>query len=362
MNIAIVGLSSNIGGVETFIINIYRKLKEDGHTFYFLTTEESICFENEIINNGDYILKYCARRTNVRKSKQDLQQIFKNYTFDLFWQNSCSLSSIQEIKMAYKFNVPCRIIHSHNSKNMKSALTLTLHSINKLFIHKYITQSFACSLVAAEWMFPSKVSKYTYIFHNSIDAAKFTYNKEKCEEIKKKFNLETSFVIGHVGRFHFQKNHIFLLEVFSCFIKKYPNSKLILCGDGELREKIVKIINHYDLQDNVILLGNKSEMADIYPMFDAILFPSLFEGLPFVLVEAQAAGIPCLISDSISKEVEITDLIEYESLNSDATVWADRLYATLLKNKKNTFGEIKKAGYDVNSNCYELYKILKEAD
>lgn len=363
MNIAIVGLSSNIGGVETFIINIYRQLKEDGHSFFFLTTEDVICFEEEIRNNNDTILKYESRKNNYTNFKKDLKRIFEDYKFDVFWLNCCSLSCIEELKQAYKVNVPIRIIHSHNSQNMGNWLTLLLHSLHKLVLKKYITHSFACSDTAAKWMFSKSVYKRTIVFHNAIDAQKFEVNPKINLQMRKKLNIKNdALVVGHVGRFHFQKNHSFLLQIFSEYKKLQSNSILILCGSGKLKREIIENIKKYNLEDSIVMLENQTQMENIYQIFDVFLFPSLFEGLPFALIEAQAAGIPCLISNSISKEICITNLISYKALSDSASEWAIELNRVSKTIKTNTTDLIKKAGYDTKTNKSYFYSILEKND
>lgn len=360
MKIAIIGLSPNMGGVETFIINMYRQLKKDNHQFFFLTAADTICYENEILKGNDKIIHYTPRRNNYVLFRKSLKEIFMNNNFDVFWLNCCSLSCIDELKYAYKTNVPIRIIHSHNSENMGSKLTNLLHLYHKKVIGKYITHSFACSDVAAKWMFPKDVYDKTILLHNSINAHMFSYDYNTNLKIRKQLNIsENEIVVGNVGRFHFQKNHIFLLKVFNEYKKINPKVKLVLCGTGDLKVDILKVITKYRINDDVIILENQSNMNEIYQIFDLFLFPSLFEGLPFALIEAQAAGIPCLISDTISREICITNLIYYESLDNTEIVWAEKLHSLETKMKVNTLPLIEQAGYDIKACRESFYKAIK---
>lgn len=354
MKIAIVGMSPNVGGVETFILNIYRELKKEGHQFFFLTSANKICYETEILENDDKIVYYTPRKKNYLSFRKNLYNIFKEYSFDVFWLNCCSLSCIDELIYAWKAKVPIRIVHSHNSENMGSRITNFLHLYHRNNLYKYITHSFACSDIAAKWMFPEDIYKTTKILCNSVDANKFKYDKLKMDSIKKSMNLEDYVIIGHVGRFHFQKNHSFILEVFKETKKIIPNSKLMLCGEGELEFQVKEKAIEYGIIDSVIFMGNQKEMEKIYQSFDIMIFPSLFEGLPFALVEAQAAGVPCLISDTISKEVAITNLVQFESLDLTATEWAYRLKDCLNIDKRDTLIEIQNAGYDSKENFKQL--------
>lgn len=361
MNIAIYGMSSNTGGVETFIMNIYRSLKQDKHTFYFFTTEDNICYENEIIDNGDYIIKYTARRKNIKNQKKELKEIFSKYKFNIYWHNCCSLSNIEEIKQAYNANVPIRIIHSHNSKNMGNFLTLLLHTKNKYCLSKYVTHFFACSDVAGKWMFPNKVYKDIVIFHNSIDTRSYLYNSKTQKEMRKLYHInDDTLIIGHVGRFHFQKNHKYLIEIFNRLYNQNKNVLLVLCGDGTLKNEILNLVKKYNLQKKVLFLGNQSEMSKIYQMFDILCFPSLFEGLPFVLVEAQAAGIPCIVSNTVSSEAKLTNLVFFEDINKNPSIWVDKIEKIKLIKKRNTYKDIVENGYDIENNKKQFYLIINQ--
>ena len=362
MKIAILGLSPNVGGVETFIINVYRELKKDNHSFYFFSTsEDKLCFQDEIENNGDHIIRYTPRKKDFIQFNKELNDIFTKNQFDIFWLNCCSLSSVEELHHAYKHNVPVRIVHSHNSKNMGGTITKVLHSLNKLSIDKYVTHYFACSKVAADWMFPKRKKSDAYIFHNAIDVKKYTFNQDVMKKMRKEYGIDDQTkIIGHVGRFHFQKNHTYLIRIFKEYLKYENNAKLILCGDGELKQEIINLIDELNISDKVLLLGNKNNMFEIYQMFDAILFPSLFEGLPFVLVEAQAAGIPCLISNTISKEIKFTDLIRFKSLEENEDSWAKALKEMTNIKKYDTSISMKNAGYDIAQNRIDFYNVLEE--
>lgn len=362
MKIAVVGLSPNVGGVETFILNMYYMLREK-HTFYFITQHSSICKQTEILNHGDKILYCHSRKSNYFKFKKDLKKIFIDNDFDVIWQNNCSLSCIDELIEAKKAGVKRRIIHSHNSQNMGSKIAYCLHLVNKLRLHKYITDSFACSQIAANWMFPTEIAQKTNIIKNAIDTSKYAYNRHIEKEMKKNLGIpENIKIIGHVGRFHEQKNHYFIISVFYEYLKKYPNTLLILCGDGSLKEDIALLTKKLNINDKVLFLGNRNDMENIYQVFDCLLFPSLYEGLPFVLVEAQAAGIPCLISDKISKEVVLTNLINFKSLDDPIEEWVNKLFELINEKKYNTVEEIKDNGYDIYQNSLIIENIFKKKE
>ena len=356
MRIAMIGLSDKFGGVEKFIINTYKQLKTNEIQFFFVTAAEDLTYL-KLLSTDDKILRYTARSKNLYKFKKEIDEIFRIYKFDIVWFNCCSLSNIQELVAAKKYNVQKIIVHSHSSQNMGGKLTRLLHSVNKKRIKYYATDFFACSRVAAEWMFPKKKFEVTSIINNTVDAESFTYNAKKATKIKEKYGVQSKTVIGHVGRFDYIKNHRFLIEVFDEYLKLDSESVLMLCGQGELFNEIKEKVEFYGIQEKVTFLGQVENMSEIYQMIDIFLFPSIFEGLPFCLIEAQAAGIPCLISDTVSHEIEITNLINYENLNEPPAKWALRL-KDIRKNKVNTLYEIKNAGFDINTNSERLKQKL----
>lgn len=360
MKIAVVGLSPKVGGVETFIINMFRSLYQK-HDFYFLTSyDEDVCYKDEILKNNGKIIKYCPRRSSLIKCRKDLNKFFKSNRVDVLWFNCCSLSSIEEIKIAYKNNISNIVVHSHNSKNMGSKLTFLSHTLNKLILNRFVYNTIACSNIAADWMFNNTLRKNTKILHNAVNAKKFQYNKNLDIKMRKKLNIEKDCsVIGHVGRFHFQKNHKFLINIYEKYYKINKNSRLILCGEGEDKASIKEYVKQKNIENNVLFLGNRNDMEQVYQCMNMIVFPSLFEGLPFVLIEAQASGIPCLISDNISREVAITNLIHFKSLSDDPELWANCVKNLIVYEKKSTLDEIVKAGYDIEENVKNFEKILK---
>ena len=193
--------------------------------------------------------------------------------------------------------------------------------------------------------------------NNAIDCNKYRYSEEIRKQYREKMNLEDNLVFGHIGRFHFQKNQMFLLEIFNEIHKIKPDSKLILIGDGEDKEKILNKINQLKLERSIELLGVRGDVEKIIQAMDAIIFPSLFEGLSLVLVEAQANGISIFASDTISKETKIGDNINFISLEATAKEWAE----TILKDKFercDNYEKIKLAGYDINTEKEKIEKLL----
>lgn len=357
MRIAFVGLSSKRGGVESFIINTYQQIKKRSPEIQvrFLVNDQIDYFE--LVSPEDQFIIYPSRRENYIQFKKSVRDIFEHNAFDVLWFNCCSLSNIEELKIAHKMGVKKIILHSHNSRNMGGKLTGVLHDKHKKCAGKYVTDYFACSNVAAQWMFPEN-TEYTVI-NNSVDTDRFVYQENIARSQREKYGCGDKMVIGHVGRFHHQKNHTFLIDVFAEYLRLNPDCVLCLCGDGELKESIVEKIDELGISDHVVFTGQINNTQELYQMFDVFLFPSLFEGLPFALIEAQAAGIPCMISDTISTEVAITDLIHYESLQASPKVWAEHLDALPIT-RENTKQDLVTTGYDLDANAEFIVNFLQQ--
>lgn len=215
----------------------------------------------------------------------------------------------------YKYKIA---VHSHLIKTKDRLIFTLAHYINRVFVrNNKSTSLFACSNMAAEWLFGVKpvLNDKVKIINNAINAESFTFNKSIRNDIRKNMGLENKFVVGNIGRLSLQKNPLFLLEIFNQIYKRNKDAVLFMVGDGEMRAEIEKEILKLELKDNVILTGNRSDIQDLLQAMDVFLFPSNYEGLGIVIIEAQAAGLKCIVSaDVIPQEVKITDLVEFVSL------------------------------------------------
>ena len=187
--------------------------------------------------------------------------------------------------------------------------------------------------------------------NNAIDAKKFIYNEEVRKQKRAELGVEDKFVIGHVGRFNLQKNHEFLVKRFADFAKTNEDAILVLIGNGELQEKIKEMAKEYGIETKVKFLGLREDIPQLLQAMDLFLFPSLFEGLPVTLVEAQAAGLPCVISDMITDEIMITDQISKVSLSGNTSLWNQEIAKYRYSKRKNTIEDIIEHGFDIEKNA-----------
>lgn len=369
--VLVFGMTENYGGVERVIINYYHQFDKDKIHFDFIcNTPNKMAFEDQLEKKGSKIYHVIERKKNPFKYNQQMERIFSDFgkDYDCFWCNLNNLVNIVSLKLAKKYGIPKIIVHSHNSKIMeegfKGKIKLFIHKYNKRNLYKYSTDYWACSLVAAKWLFQTKYLDKVYIVKNAIDLNRCDFNIHKRDEIRKLYGLTNSYVIGNVGRLHFQKNQEFMLDVLKEVLSVIPNAKLILVGDGPDKGKLLKKINSLGLENNVLFTGVQKDISSWYSAFDLFLFPSRFEGLSVALLEAQSNGLPIISSSNVSpNEIGINPNIKFLSLSLGAKKWAKEI--ELEKNKKRISSrKIKenfiKHGYDIKSAGIELEKKFLE--
>lgn len=348
------GMSTNLGGIETFIMNIYRKIDRSKIQFDFLTFCDDIVFVDEIKKLGGRIYRLTSRKKNFIKNYIEIKKFFKEhdeYSIIHYHLNTCSY--ILPLKIISK-NPKYRIIaHSHNEWKGNKKITKFFHILNKPEILQVSNYRFACSEMAGEYMFGNNV-KYDANFKiipNAIDAKKFMYNSEVRKVKRQELGIKNEFVIGHIGKFTYQKHHEFLVDIFNEVYKRNNETRLILVGDGELKSQIYTKIKRLELENVVKILGIRNDVNELMNAFDIFLLPSYFEGIPIVALEAQASGLRTIVSDVVSREIKITDLVEFISLQNDAEHWAEKVlkYQNRYK-RKNMLEVISNANYDISNN------------
>ncbi|MFC0654261.1 glycosyltransferase, partial [Lederbergia wuyishanensis] len=258
---------------------------------------------------------------------------------------------------AKNYGIPNRIVHGHNIRQGGSSLHKYIHGINQFLIETYATDYFACSEPSARWTFPKRIleRKEYGVINNAIESERFKFNEQIRNKIRKELGIEDKFVIGHIGRFHPQKNHTYLIDIFKQIHIKSGESVLLLVGDGNLRPDIERRIQELGLTDSVIFTGIRKDVAEILQAMDIFLFPSLYEGLGIVLVEAQATGLKCFTSNKVVPEsVNVTGLVEFIDLEKSPEHWAGEIFRKKDYQRKNTINDIKKSGYDITQVANEI--------
>lgn len=359
-----IGMTKNIGGLETYLMQQFDHLDKTKVTYDFvnITSEDEIVFKDKILQAGSHIYGVRSRHSNpIRHYWQWtilLHRIAKNYKAIVL--NSNSITYVFPIFIARFFGIPMRIMHSHNSgfEQEIGFAKKAVMKMNRCLLKWGATDYFACSQLAGKWMFGEK-TPFTVI-PNAIDCSKFCFDSEIRNEMRKSLHIEDKFVVGHVGRFTYQKNHGFLIDVFNEIHKINPKAVLLLIGDAvgnmSYYEKAKQKVQQYGLTGCVQFLGMRNDVPLLMQAMDCFVFPSKFEGLGIVGVEAQAAGLPCFFSDTITQELGITKLAHFISLNESPAKWAEIILNNRKTERKDMQPEIAAEGYDVK---YEIHKLEK---
>ncbi len=351
----------NRGGAETMVMNYYRKIDRTKVQFDFMVhRQERGAYDDEIEALGGRIFRMSPiTPVTLGKYQRELRDFFQSHPEYRILHSHMSELGYFAFKEAKKWRVPVRICHAHNtpaffSETLGEKIKRIPREILARMIRRESTDFFTCSQIAGEWLYGKKICKKMVFMRNAIDAAAFRYNKELSSRIKSREGWQNNLVIGHVGRFNPQKNHAFLIDVFETFHQKHPNAILVLVGSGFLEPTIREKVQNKHLDGCVKFLGSRSDMVELYQAFDLFLFPSLYEGLPVSLVEAQAAGIPCVVSDRISTQTHIVDSYYPISLNTSLEGWNKVMEKALQKGKQDTYSKIKDCGFDITENALWL--------
>ena len=347
------------GGVESVVMNYYRHIDRTKIQFDFICDEDSTNIPYEEIEQlgGKVIL--IPPYQKLFEYEKGLIKIFKENKYNIVHSHINALS-VFPLRTAKKAGVPIRIAHSHSTTNKVEWKKNLMKNVLRLFSKKYATHYFACTEHAGRWLFGDKEFEKGNIFvlNNAIDVDKFKFDLKIRKKIRSKLSIkESQFVIGHIGRFVAQKNHDFIIDMFYEYSKKDSDSVLVLAGQGPLLNNIKEKIKKLGLESKVIFTGQIDNANEYYQAFDLFLFPSLYEGLGMVLIEAQCSGLPCIASTEVPKIAKLTDLVSFLSLNQNANEWADEILKYKNIKRTNRVKEIANGGYDIN---IESQKIVEK--
>ncbi len=340
----------NRGGYENLIMNVYRNIDRREVQFDFLSSLDG-SFDDEILALGGKIHKVpFITKVGPFSYSRAVRNVFQSGDYEIVHSHMDKFSGLIA-REAKRCEIPIRIAHSHSVSNEGNFAYRAVKDYYGRFI-PCATDYFACSEKAAAWMYGANGSKAT-IIKNGIDLDRYTLTDNRAE----------GFTIGQVGRFNKVKNQQFTIKVFEKVVKRCDNARLLFAGDGDLKEEAKQLASSLGLSDRVEFCGEVSDIAAFLSRLDVICMPSLHEGIPLSLIEAQASGVPCAVSDNIDRSVDISKEIEFISLTSATDVWAN----ALLKNKGNKRYDCKERlceeGYDIKKTALFLQeKYLKMQD
>lgn len=352
----------NRGGAETNLMNYYRQMDRSKFQIDFLVhRQEEGAYEPEIKKLGGEIFRLPALHPlHIKEYKAAVKKFFDDNSGYQIIHGQCSELGIFIYQEAKKRKIPVIIAHAHNYR-----MDWDEKSIFRIFwkhqMRKYINAYFTCGSDSARWLFGEKLARNAYEMKNAVNAEDFIYTKDVREIVRKRLNAEETLNIIHIGRFNPQKNHKFLIGIFSEIIKLKPTSKLFLVGSGDLQKEIILQVRNLNLQDKVEFLGVRSDISSILQAMDIFLFPSLYEGFGVANLEAQASGLKCVISDMVAKESNIVkENVLIVKLSKSARYWAENIITFATGERKDVSQNIKDAGYDINDNVTKLEEKYME--
>ena len=346
------------GGVKSVIMNYYKNIDRSIVQFdFFVYKENNSTDYSEIESLGGRVYEISSLRHPI-KHILSVAKILKqeNYKIIHGYMNTLNVFPMLAGRLA---GVPVRI-----SENLSTAHKSERKTIIKKFLLPFQTlfptNIAANSEYAAEWMYGKKRMDKCKIFPNALDLNLYTYNESIRNEIRKELDIKDCFVIGHIGRYEYQKNHDFLIDIFNSIHKKDPCARLLLIGYGSLKEQIMEKICKLDLSDFIIDAGATENIMPYYNAMDCFVLPSFYEGLPVVGIEAQATGLPCVMSTEVTKETKVTDDVEFIDLNKDADFWAERILKWKNHNRQKKEKELTQNGYNIKNEAAKLVEYYKD--
>ncbi len=344
----------NRGGAESLAMNYFRNIDRSKVMFDFVVhREEKGDFEDEITALGGRIFRMMPLRPPFGKYEQQIATFFDEHPEYKIIHGHCSESGYFFYKEASKRGIPVIIAHAHNS-HVKIDLKWIVRTWMKHQMRPYITHYFTCGEEAAEWLFGKNLAQKAILQKNAIDTNYFQFNPIIRKSKRKELDIpENTLTFCHVGRFDKVKNHNFVIDIFSKILKKKPDARLLLIGEGVLKKQIEQKVEEMGIALHVMFLGTRKDVAELMQASDAMIFPSFFEGFSFAIVEAQCTGLPCVISDIIPNEVMLTDAVTNLSLKESALIWAEKLIATAQRqeDRREYAKKVEQAGFDIKDNA-----------
>lgn len=360
-------VSPDFGGIESFVFNHYRYMDKQRFQFDFLTQNRAL---EGAAQYRDFQYKVHLLQTTAGVNRElfirRIREIFGG-GYDVLHLNNCFWTGYLLEELAQEAGIRKVIVHSHSTfidepdEAQRTELLRRHEEIKRSFSPNLATDFWACSCLAADWLFGPQIPREQIrIIKNAIDVEKYRFAPEVRAQVRGELNLGDTLVLGTTGRLSYQKNQAFLLDVFAKFHQKHPQSKLLIVGDGELRENLTEQIRNYHLEEAVLLPGWKTDVERYLQAMDVFLLPSRFEGLGIVVVEAAACGLPCLVSDQVPEEVSFAETIRHVPLS--LPVWSEVL-EELIQAQADRRGGVdvtRAAGYDIRQQAKVLEALYED--
>ena len=356
-------------GIESFIMNVYRNIDREEVQFDFLVLrDEKEFYDDEVSSLGGrkYFVHSSIGNTLLRilDEAHQIENFLKKNTYDIVHIHYTTPLRAFYLKAAKKAGVPVRIYHSHSAAvSGKSRIKLLIYNYCKKVIDKYATDCFACSEAAAKWIYSTNALQAgrVKVIHNGIDTKRFSFDKNIRDQIRKELDLQNKFVIINTGRFTEQKNQGFILDIVG-YMHNNTNIKvkLLLLGDGPLKEQYLIKVKKIGIEENVVFLGIKNNVQDYLFASDCYVMPSLYEGLPVAGIEAECTGIYSIFSSEITKEVKIRGNVDFIDLKEGIVHWSNAILNSSSEGREKAENDVKMAGYDIRDVAKKMQDFYLE--
>lgn len=356
------------GGAETMMMNYLRHFDREKVTYDFLVNRDyRAAYEDEIESLGSHVYRMCPMYPQYfGRYKREFRDFLKQHPEYTVIHSNLEERSYFPLRIAAELGVPVRIAHAHN-RPVGFDLKSVFREYFRMRLPKYVTHMFACGTEAGDWLFGKQNRDKVIQQRNAIDTAQYRYDPQAAAQVRQEFGVTdpNTFVLGHVGRFFPQKNHAFLIDIFAELHKQCPNSVLWLVGGGELNDELKNQIrtkvDELGLHDSVRFLGVRSDVYRLLQGMDSFILPSLYEGLPVTMIEAQSAGLPCTISDRVPRQCDVTGNVQVVGLEDAPQTWAARVLdqrrQSLDADRSAGADVVAKRGFDIQANAEWLQQF-----
>ncbi len=340
----------NTGGAETFLMKVYRQLDREHYQMDFcICNPQKNFYEEEIEKMGGRIYHLPLKSKHPFRFLYEFCKLLRAQRYTYALRLGSTIFETGDLCLCGLLGVKVRAFRSCNANASYAKPFIWVHKLLRGIVMKVANVKIAPSDLAAKFTFGS--DKNVHILPNGLDIAQFAFSQENRTKIRQELNVQNKFVVGHIGRFSFQKNHSFLLEIFAQIKKRCPEAVLWLVGKGNLEEKIKQQAAALGVTESVSFLGVRADIPELLAAMDAFVFPSLFEGMPNTVIEAQTSGLPCLITDTITKQSKQTGHVHFMPLTQSAAQWSEKALeiaaAQTLQARSQSAEQMRAAGYDI---------------
>ena len=352
--------SLNAGGAETFLMKIYRALPNDLYQFDFIVSIADGCYTKEVLDRGGKIYKIPERSQDFKGALKGIKNIVKENKYDTVLKLGEHSLAVLDMIAAKRGGAKVLAVRSCNAPTDLSFKWRYVHSFFRPLLNRITNVKIAPSQLAADFLFGK--SNKAVLLHNGVDLNIFRFSLQDREDIRREFGITDRFVVGHIGRFNEQKNHRYLLEVFQEILKVRSDAVLLMVGTGALENQIRSWVCELGLENNVIFAGQRLDIPKLLSSMDVFVFPSLYEGMPNTVIEAQATGLPCVIADTITREANITGLVQYLPLHLSVSDWAKTAVDAAMQPRRDTAADFRDHGYDITCVANNFLSLLGMTD